>query len=209
MKLIIAALSVLICCRAAAQSLAPGVPDAPAIELQHIETEQIEVTETGAVVDLTSTQVGGYSVVVAPPPVRFAFTSATARAPKPRPREFRKFRSDSFNRVLVATEFWARGLDALSTYDKLDNPCICYREASRFFGLDMTPVFKSRAGAYSYSFGIAAAYSLLAAHLWNAGRDHPHHARLLQRMSRLLLIGDSSMEIAAGMHNILLTNAAY
>ena len=68
-------------------------------------------------------------------------------------------------------------------------------------------MFKSDVGAYSYSLGVAAAYSIIAAKLWNASKDHPRHARLLQRLSRSLLIGDSSMEVAADIHNLSLTYA--
>ena len=94
----------------------------------------------------------------------------------------------------------------MTTRNKLNNPCGCYREASRLFGLDMTAVFKSDAGAYTYSFGVAAAYSILSAELWNAGKNHPRHGKVLQRLSRSLLIGDSSMEVATDVHNFRLVH---
>jgi len=72
----------------------------------------------------------------------------------------KSFRSDRLNRVLVANEFWTRSLDAFSTVRKLNDPCRCFREASRFFGMDMTPVFKTQVSCYSYFLGIAAAYHL-------------------------------------------------
>ena len=70
----------------------------------------------------------------------------------------------------------------------------------------MTPVFKSELGAYSYSLGVATAYSFISAKVWNAGKTHPRHARVLQRLSRSLLIFDSSMEIAADIHNLRLVH---
>ena len=103
----------------------------------------------------------------------------------------------------------ARGLDAMSTYQKLNDPCGCYREASRLFGLNMTPVFKSQGGAYAYSFGLAAAYSFISYELWNAGEHHPRRARLLRGLSRGLLIGDSSMELGTAVHNFSLTRSGH
>jgi hypothetical protein len=116
----------------------------------------------------------------------------------------KSFRSDRLNRVLVANEFWTRSLDAFSTVRKLNDPCRCFREASRFFGMDMTPVFKTQVSCYSYFLGIAAAYSFVSSKLWNAGKNHPRHARLLRRLSRSLLIGDSAMEAAVGIHHLSL-----
>jgi len=68
----------------------------------------------------------------------------------------------------------------------------------------MTPVFKSKVGAYSYSLEVATAHSFISARLWDGGKTHPRHARLLQRISPSLLMFDSSMEIAADIHNLSL-----
>lgn len=57
-------------------------------------------------------------------------------------------------------------------------------------------------GAYTYSFGVATAYTFISARLWNESKGHPRHTRLLQRLSRGMLISDSSMEITADVHNL-------
>ena len=121
-----------------------------------------------------------------------------------RTAKFKIFQSDHFNRILVVNEFWTRSLDAFSTRRRLINPCGCYREASRFFGLNMTPVFETDAGPYSYSLGVTTAYSLLSARLWNSTKDHPRHARILRWLSRSLLIGDSFIEAGMAIHNLRL-----
>jgi len=168
---------------------------------QPIQMEQIPVngfeTNSDPMAATVATSVSPDAQMRIPIPAAIQASSIS----NPRSLEFRKFRSDNFNRMLLATEFWARGLDAVSTRNKLTNRCMCYREGSRFFGLDMTPVFKSDAGALSYSLGVAAAYSILSAKLWNASKNHPRHAKLLQRLSRSLLISDSSIEITTDVHN--------
>ena len=204
MKSIVALLSVLIGCSAAAQSVKPATPDAPVIEPQLIEMEQ--TSASGFENYSTSTAVATNSIPDAPNSMPLSASIRAASIMNSRPADFKTFRSDHFNRLLVATEFWARGLDALSTHKKLNDPCNCYHEASRFFGLDMTPVFKTEVGAYSYSFGVATAYSLISAKLWNSGKEHTRHTRLLRRLSRSLLIGDSSMEITTDTHNLSLTH---
>lgn len=206
MKPIIVVLSVLIGCSAAAQSVKPAMPDTPVIEPQLIPMEQIAVFGFEPYSSSTTTAVATNSIPDAPIPMPLPASIRAASILNSRSSDFKTFRSDHFNRLLVANEFWARGLDALSTHRKLNDPCGCYREASQFFGLDMTPVFKTEVGAYSYSLGVATAYSFIAAKLWNAGKEHPRHARLLQRLSRSLLIGDSSMEITADIHNFGLMN---
>jgi hypothetical protein len=206
MKSIVVVLSVLIGCSAAAQSIKPATQDAPVIEPQLIEMEQITDSGIETYPDSTTTAVATNLIPDAPNPMPLRASIRAASIPNSHSADFKTFRSDHFNRLLVANEFWARGLDALSTHGKLNDPCRCYREASRFFGLDMTAVFKTEVGAYSYSLGVATAYSFIAAKLWNAGKEHPRHARLLQRLSRSLLIGDSSMEITADIHNLSLMN---
>jgi len=205
MRSIVAALSVLIVCSATAQSVKPAVPEIRVNEPEQIQLEQMAVPEIDIRSDSTIATVATNTIPDAPRPMPMAaaFIRATSTSSS-RSAEFRKFQSDNFNRILVAAEFGARGIDALSTRNKLNNPCRCYREASRFFGLDMTPVFKSDMGAYSYSFGVATVYSIISAKLWNASKNHPRHAPLLRRLSRSLLIGDSSMEIVTDVHNFSL-----
>jgi hypothetical protein len=149
----------------------------------------------------TLTEIARNALPEAPSPAAPMVSSANAFVQAPE-NEFKRFSANNTNRMLVATEFWARGLDALSTHQNLTNPCNCYHEASRFFGLDMAPVFKSSVGAYSYSLGIAATYSIVSARLWNASKNHPHQEKLLKRLSRGLLMADSAMEIAADIHNL-------
>ena len=207
MKSIVAVLTVLIGCSAAAQSVKPPTPPTPdthVIEPQLIEMEQITASGFEPYPNSPTTAVATNSIPDAPSPMPLAFSIRAASIPNSRSADFKPFRSDKFNRSLVATEFWSRGLDAASTHRKLNDPCGCYREASRFFGLDMTPVFKSEVGAYSYSLGVATAYSFISTKLWNESKRHPRHARLLQRLSRSLLIFDSSMEITADIHNLRL-----
>jgi len=202
MKSIVVVLCVLIGCNAAAQSAMPTARETPNIKPQMIQIEQVTVSGFDTDSDFTTTAVATTSIADAPNPVPLPASVRAASIQNSRSSDFKSFRSSKFNRSLVATEYWVRGLDALSTYNKLNDPCRCYHEASRFFGLDMTPVFKSEIGAFSYSLGVATAYSLISAKLWNAGKRHPRHARLLQRFSRSLLIGDSSIEITADIHNL-------
>ncbi len=207
MKFMIAALSVLMGCSAGAQGTTGRSAYAPMVELQAIQVEQIRVFGTWPYFD-ADPAAGALSDPVAAKTMPSGASGITASSLGLRPVEFKKFQKDNVNRALVATEFWARGLDALSTYNKLKSPCRCYREASSFLGFDMAPVFKNQAGAYAYSFGVAAAYSVLSAQLWNASKNHPRHARFLQRLSRFLLVADSSLEIATDIHNLHLTNGA-
>lgn len=188
-----------------AQEVKPAAPNVAFLEPQMIQAKEVQAygfeSDPGPI---TSTVM---SSSIPDVPKTMATAAALIRASggsTTRPADFKRFRSDNFNRVLVANEFWARGLDAFSTVAKLNNPCRCYNEASRFFGVDMTPVFKSEAGAYSYSFGVATAYSFLSTKLWNASKNHSGHARFLRGLSRSLLIGDSSMEMAIGFHNLSL-----
>jgi hypothetical protein len=206
MKSIVAVLSVLIGCSAAAQTVKPATQDTPISQPELIQIEQITASGFDTYSSSTTTAVAANSIPDAPNPMPLSASIRAVSVLKSRSADFKTFRSDNYNRLLVATEFWTRGLDALSTHQKLNDPCRCYREASRLFGLDMTPVLKSEVGAYSYSLGIATAYSFISAKLWNAGKEHPRHARLLQRLSRALLIGDSSMEITADIHNFSLIN---
>lgn len=201
-KSIVAVLSLLVGCSAAAQSVKPAMPDAAVIEPELIPMEKINVSGFETYTASRTTAVAASLIPDSPHPMPVPASIQAARIPNSRSAEFKTFRSSKFNRSMVVTEFWARGLDAASTYNKLNDPCGCYHEASRFFGLDMAPVFKSEAGAYAYSLGVAAAYSFASAKLWNAGKQHPRHARLLQRLSRSLLIVDSSMEIAVDIHNL-------
>jgi hypothetical protein len=200
-KSIVTAIFILIGCSAAAQTVKPALPDFVFIEPQPIQMEPMAVLDLNVYSESTPTIVAANALPYAPAAAS-AVLAESIESPSPRAMEFKSFSTNKFNRMLVMTEFWGRGLDALSTHQNLTNGCACYREASRFFGLDMAPVFKSSIGAYSYSFGIAATYSLVSAKLWNASKNHPHHARLLRSLSRALLIGDSSMEVTADMHNL-------
>jgi hypothetical protein len=201
MKWTMYALLVLIGMSAGAQTVKPALPQVTYIEPQPIQAEPMLVLEFENYARSTPTEVAANALPEAPSPAASMVSSSNAPV-QPSEREFKRFSASNTNRMLVATEFWARGLDALSTHQNLTNPCNCYHEASRFFGLDMTPVFKSSVGAYSYSLGIAATYSIVSATLWNASKNHPHHERLLRRLSRALLMGDSAMEIAADIHNL-------
>ena len=135
------------------------------------------------------------------PPMSLAFVRPVAAPSQPGNRDFKPFSASKVNHLLVATEFWTRGLDAFSTHRDLNDPCGCYHEGSHFLGLNLTPMMKTTVGAYSYSLGIAAMYSMLSAKLWDAGKDHPRHARLLRAISRTLLVGDSSMEMTVDVRN--------
>lgn len=206
MKLVVAAGLILMgCSAAAAQSARPAAPEMSFVDPDPIQLEGktpllVDVSSDDVSSDSATGVIAANSIPDAPKPVPIA---ATIRVISSRhSNDFKSFGADRFNRMLVAEEFLARGLDAMTTYNRLNDPCRCYQEASRFFGLDMTPIFKNPAGAYSYSFGVATAYSFLSARLWNAGKDHPRRAWLLQRLSRVLLIGDSSMEFLVDVHNV-------
>lgn len=202
MKSIIAAIYLLIGSSAIAQTVGPALPDIAFVEPQPIQMLQMAVPGTDIYADSSSTEVAASSIPFAPDPAIIAASAPLVAPGNPRSAEFKRFSANKVNRTLVATEFWARGLDAFSTHQKLTNSCMCYHEASRFFGLDMTPMLKTTVGAYSYSLGIATTYSFISAKLWDASKDHPRHARLLRTLSRALLIGDSSMEITADVHNL-------
>lgn len=208
MRSMVAALSVLFSCSAAAQSVKPAVPAIPPVEPNQIQIEPMTISQVEPYSDSTTATIATNLTPDAPKTRPTVASTRLANLPNTPSPNFKPFQSINFNRGLVAAEFWARGLDAVSTRNKLKNPCNCYREASRFFGLDMTMMFKSDVRAYSYSLGVAATYSILSAKLWNASKDRPRHARLLQRLSRSLLIGDTSMEITADIHNLSLTNTA-
>ena len=203
MKWTLFALLVLIGMSAAAQTVKPALPQVTYIEPQPIQAEPMQVLDFLHYAGSTPTEVAANALPEAPSPAASLVSSSSIAPVQPAPeKEFKRFSASNTNRMLVATEFWARGLDALSTHQNLTNPCNCYHEASRFFGLDMTPVFKSTVGAYSYSLGIAATYSIVSATLWNASKNHPHHEKLLRRLSRGLLMADSAMEIGADIHNL-------
>jgi hypothetical protein len=205
MKSIIVAFSVLFGCSTAAQTVRPGTPDTPVFAPQLIQTEEITDFELVIYSDSITSAVETSSIPNAPKPTLPASIRG-ASILNFHSAGFKTFRSDRFNRLLVVTEFWSRGLDALSTYNALNNPSWCYREASRFFGMDMTPVFKNPVGACSYSLGVATAYSFVSTKFWNAGKNHPRHAEFLRRLSRSLLLGDSSMETITDIHNLSLMN---
>lgn len=203
MKSMVATLFLLISAGVLAQNARPTSPTIDFAEAQRIPMEQL----VGGGLDIDSDSntliVANNSPGVAPSPA-MALVVANPNIPvtsRPSP-DFHPFFSQRLNRMLVATEFWARGLDAYSTHRDLNDPCKCFHEGSRFLGLNMTPMFKTTAGAYSYSLGLATAYSFLSARLWNASKDHPRHARLLRTLSRVLPIGDSSMEVNADVHNL-------
>ena len=200
MKVIVALLLVLIGCSAAAQTAKPAVMDTAFVDPAPIQIEPVAVPAFDFTPNSETGVVAVNSIPGAPSPM--PITASIRAITSPRSKDFESFRLDRFNRMLVANEFLLRGFDALSTYNRLNDPCGCYREATHWFGLDMTPMLKHAAGAYSYSFGVATAYSFISAKLWDAGKDHPRRARLFQRLSRALLIGDSSMEFIANVHNL-------
>lgn len=208
MKWIATALLLFMGSGAAAQN---GKPTQPAIALiapRAIRMEQRTVLASDIHADSAMTVVADISIPSAPSPaIAAAVARPIALESKRSSAEFKTFSANKENRALVAIEFLARGLDAMSTHHDLADSCKCYHEGSRFFGLDMTPVLKTTVGAYSYSFGIATAYSLIAKKSWNASKDHPRHGRLLRMLPRALLIGDSSMEIVADVRNFKITGS--
>lgn len=207
MKSIVAALFLLIGSGVSAQTVPSTLPDIGSIGRQPTQVEQMSVARIDMYSDSRTTDETTNSISSSPSP---AISAALARpmiaATPPSSPKFKTFSTSLLNRTLVATEFWTRGLDAFSTHRDLNDPCNCYHEASRFLGMNMTPVFKNTAGAYSYSLGVAATYSFVSAKLWNASQNHPRHARLLRTLSRALLIGDSSMETTADVNNFTITD---
>jgi hypothetical protein len=129
-----------------------------------------------------------------------------APSPPPPVRELRppRFTASKLNRGLIATEFSARFMDGLTTRIELTGPCRCHKESSEFFGLSMQPVMNTTPGAMAYSLGVAAAYTFAANWAWRQGYKHPRHLRLWHAASRLLLVGDSTMEIYAVSNNLTL-----
>lgn len=202
MNLIVAALPFFIGCSALAQDLDATLQVKAGIEAERIQLEQVIVPALTMGSHSISGARAAISIPEGPTPIPMAATLGAVAAPNSRKSEFRGLVSDRINRVLIATEFGARGLDAFSTHSMLNNPCRCYRESSHFFGLNIGPVFESATGAFSYSFAVATACSLISAKLWNRSKEHPRHARLLRRLSRALLIGDSTMEITADFRNL-------
>lgn len=203
-SIVTTALFLLIGSGAVAQSAQPALPEIGFVELQPSPMQPMAAARSTMYSE--SADAGGAADLLpsAPmPAMAAAVTSSVVVTPRPS-TGFKKFSTNKVNRGLLVTEFWARGLDAYSTRKDLSNPCGCFHETSRFMGMNMAPVFKTGPGAYSYSLGIGAAYSLLSAKLWDESRVHPHHARLLRTMSRALLVGDSSMEINADAHNFSL-----
>ncbi|MGH9607956.1 MAG: hypothetical protein ACRD3N_19890 [Terracidiphilus sp.] len=202
MKSIVTALFLLIGPAVVAQSVKPALPDIGLIQARAAQIEQMPAARTDTYSDSDATDVAVNSAFSSSSP---AIGAALARSmtfvKPPSSLKFKTFSTSRLNRTLAATEFWTRGLDAFSTHRDLNNPCNCYHEGSRFLGMNMTPMLKTTAGAYSYSLGIAATYTFISSKLWNASRNHPRHARLLRTLSRTLLIGDSSMETAADIHN--------
>lgn len=209
MKSIVAVLFLLIGSGAVAQTVSPALPDTDFIESQPIRMEQMAVFGSDTNPEPPASVVAANSLVAAPSPVLTAAMTRPVAIVRSHPSsEFKTFSESKLNRTLVVTEFWSRGLDALSTHQELNSACKCYHETSHFLGLDMTPMLKNTVGAYSYSLGIAATYSFLSARLWNASKDHPRHARVLRTISRVLLMGDSSMETAADVRNFSIMGAA-
>lgn len=185
-----------------AQTVTPASSKIDFIGPQPAQTEQTTVARTDTDSDSTTADVTASPV----------FSSSTAAVSAPLIRSIssvkppsyaksRPFLTSRLNRTLIATEFSTRGLDAYSTHRGLNNPCNCYHEESHIFGLNLGPMLKTNAGAYSYSLGVATIYSFVSAKLWNASQNHPRHARLLRALSRDLLIGDSSMEGAVDVSN--------
>lgn len=140
MKSIVAGLVFIIGCTAASQSLRPPMPDLTN-EPEPIELNQVTVAAFNP--DLHSATGDGTtdSLPDALKSMPIATSIRAIGSSTSRGGELKSFRSHRFNRMLIATEFFARGLDALSTHNKLNDPCGCYREASHFFGLNMSPVF--------------------------------------------------------------------
>ena len=202
MKLITASVLFLVGCPGFAQSSQASFWETALIDQEPIQMEQVSVPAFDVPQDSETSAVAVNTIPEAPRPSPITASILASAVSMPRTKKFQTFRSDRFNRTLLVNEFLARGLDAWSTYRKLNNLCGCYREGSHFFNMSMTPVFETGVGAYSYSLGIATAYSLISARLWNASKDHPRHARVLQRMSRALLITDSSMEYTAVIRNL-------
>ncbi len=132
--------------------------------------------------------------------------SMIAPAPLPSVRELRapRFTTSKLNRGLIATEFSARFMDGLTTRIDLTDPCRCHKESSEFFGLPLQPVMSTTPGAMAYSLGVAAAYTFAANWAWRQGYKHPRHLRIWHAASRLMLVGDSTMELYAVGNNLYL-----
>jgi hypothetical protein len=209
MKSIVTALFLLISSGAVAQTAKPALPEITVAEPQPTQVKPMTTSGSNDYSSSTMTVVAANLIPSAPlPAISVALVRPVAAVSQRPSTEFKPFSSNKVNRTLVATEFWTRGLDAFSTHEDLNNLCNCYHESSRFLGLNMTPMVKTTLGAYSYSLGVAATYSIVSAKLWNASKNHPNHARLLRILSRALLVGDSSMEINADVRNFTITNSA-
>lgn len=207
MKSIVAASLLLISSGGSAQTIHSTLPDFGSIERQPAQVEQMAVAHAEMISDSRPTGETVNSIFSSSSPVISAAVARPMTSVKPPSSpKFKTFSTSPLNRTLVATEFWTRGLDAFSTHRDLSNSCNCYHEATRVFGLSMTPMFKTTIGVYSYSLGIAATYSFLSLKLWNASQNHPRHARLLRTLSRALLIGDSLTETAADVRNFTITD---
>jgi hypothetical protein len=209
MKLIVTALFLLISSCAVAQTAKSAPSEITAAEQQPAQVKSMTASGSNDYSSSTMTVEAANLIPSAPlPAIPLALVRPVAAVSQSPSTEFKPFSANNVNRTLVATEFWTRGLDAFTTHEDLNNRCGCYHEASRFLGLNMTPMVKTTAGAYSYSLGVAATYSIISAKLWNVSKNHPRHARLLRVLSRALLVGDSSMEVNADVRNFTITGSA-
>lgn len=173
---------------AVAQTVKQALPDAPSTTLN------VQNSSLAAVLPFSSSLEGSMIAPAPPPPV------PERRAPR--------FTASKLNRGLVVTEFSARFMDGLTTRIDLTDPCRCHKESSEFFGLPLQPVMSTTPGAMAYSLGVAAAYTFAANWAWRQGYKHPRHLRLWHAASRLMLVGDSTMEVFAVSNNLYLGSTA-
>lgn len=116
-------------------------------------------------------------------------------APTPAPTSFL---ASKVNRALVITEFSVRLTDAYTSHRNLNDPCHCFTETSSLFGENLTPVFKSSVGAYSFSVGVATGVTLISWWLWKRHR----HPKVFHGIARLGLMEDSAFDADADVNNI-------
>jgi hypothetical protein len=128
-------------------------------------------------------------------------TSSFVTVRRPAPVVNDGFLHSRINRILVASEFTSRFLDAVSTRQFENDPCHCIYERGHFYGtFSLAPVMASGVGAYSYSIAMASAFTFGSRALWNHG-EHSRHRTIYHLAARAVLAFDLHSELEDPINN--------